>query len=186
MDPLSLGLISIIFLFALLFIGVPVGITLIVIGAIGLIILIGVPGTLNMLANLPYYEIAIWPFVTLPMFLLLGNFALYANVGEDVYKAAHTWLGKVRGGLAIATTSACAGFGFASGSSLATAAMFTSLSLPEMKRYKYSNSLASGCIAASGTIAALIPPSAVMVIITIFTEVSLSRLLIETSVKIEV
>ncbi len=178
MAPGLIGILGLIGLLALIAYGVPIGVALAVVGVIGLLAVTGTTVTMALLTSFPYHEMAHWAWIVLPMFILLGNFALHAGVGQDIYKAAYYWLGRIRGGVALSVTGSCAAFAFASGSSLATAAMFTKLALPEMERYNYDKGFTCGCIAASGTLAALIPPSGIMVIFTIFTEVHLGRLLI--------
>ena len=174
----AIGIIGLIFFFISLAVGVPIGISLGVVGFFGMVAVMGISPALGALSSLPFHYSFEWVFVVLPMFLLLGHFSFHGGIGEDAYNAAQKWLGRVRGGLAMATTGACAAFAFASGSSLATAATFTRLALPEMRRHNYDDGLSCGAIAASGTLAALIPPSGIMVVYTIFTEVSLGKLLI--------
>jgi tripartite ATP-independent transporter DctM subunit len=174
-----IGIIGLVVFFIFLAAGVHIGIAMGVVGLLGMVAVMGISPALGTLSSLPFHYSFEWVFVVLPMFLLLGHFALHGGIGEDAYNTAQKWLGRVRGGLGMATTAACAAFGFASGSSLATAAMFTHLSLPEMRRQGYDDGLSCGCIAASGTLAALIPPSGIMVVYTVFAEgVSLGKLLI--------
>ncbi|MFH1626366.1 MAG: TRAP transporter large permease subunit [Pseudomonadota bacterium] len=174
----AIGILGLIVFFIILTAGVPIGIALGVVGFFGMAAVMGISPALGSLSSLPFHYSFEWVFVVLPMFLLLGHFSFHGGIGEDAYNAAQKWLGRVRGGLAMATTAACAAFGFASGSSLATAATFARLSLPEMRRHNYDVGLSCGAIAASGTLAALLPPSGMMVVYTIFTEVSLGKLLI--------
>ena len=110
------------------------------------------------------------------MFVLMGMLCFYADLSRDVYSTMRTWMGKLPGGLAISTVGACGGFAAVSGSSLATAVTMGSISLPEMKRYKYADSLACGCVAAGGSIGILIPPSIVFIIYAGLTEESIGKL----------
>jgi tripartite ATP-independent transporter DctM subunit len=118
-----------------------------------------------------------WALVVIPMFMLMGNFASYGGVGKDLFDTAEKWLGRMPGGLLITTTVAASGFGFASGSSLACAATFTTIALPEMDRHGYHRGFTCAGIASAGTLDALIPPSGMMVVYCAFTEASLGKLL---------
>jgi tripartite ATP-independent transporter DctM subunit len=112
----------------------------------------------------------------LSVFILMGELCFHAGLSEKLYAAAYSWVGRFRGGLSMATVLACGAFSAVSGSSLATAATLGAVSLPEMKRYKYADTLATGSIAAGGTIGILIPPSVVLIIYGILTEVSVAEL----------
>src|SRR5206468_9094230 len=111
-----------------------------------------------------------------PMFVLMGYIAGEARLSESLYRACNAWLGHRRGGLALATMGACGAFAAICGSSLATAATMAQIALPEMRKYKYDDRLATGSVAAGGTIGILIPPSVVMVIYGLLTETSISAL----------
>jgi len=112
----------------------------------------------------------------IPLFILMGNFVTKAGMARELYKAAHTFVGHLRGGLAMATVMACAGFGAICGSSIATAATMTKVAYPSMKDVGYSDELATGAIAAGGTLGILIPPSTIMVIYGIMTETNIGKL----------
>jgi tripartite ATP-independent transporter DctM subunit len=112
------------------------------------------------------------------MFILMGNFALSAGIGQDTFNAAAKWLGRTKGGLAHATVLAAALFGAATGSSVGSAALFSRLALPEMVKHGYDKSLASACVAIAGTLAVMIPPSALMIVYAILTDQSIGELLI--------
>ena len=114
--------------------------------------------------------------LVIPMFVLMGNLAGVSGMSNDLFKAANRWMGHLRGGLASATIAACAGFAALSGSSLASAVTMGRVALPEMKRYKYSDGLATGSVAAGGTLGFLIPPSGGMIIYAVLTEQSIGRL----------
>jgi len=177
-SPEAIGICGLIVFFVCIALGVPIGIGMGAVGFFGMAIVKGISPALGSLGSMPFHYSYEWVFLVIPMFILMGHFSFHGGIGEDAYAAAQKWLGRIRGGLAMATTVACAAFGFASGSSLATAATFTRLSLPEMRRHNYDDGLSCGCIAASGTLAALIPPSGLMAVYTIFTEISLGKLLI--------
>jgi tripartite ATP-independent transporter DctM subunit len=123
-----------------------------------------------------FSEATDYPLTIIPLFVLMGNLAGISGMSRDLYDAAHSWLGHFRGGLASATIVGCAGFSALSGSSLAAAVTMGRVSLPEMKRYNYDDGLATGSIAAGGTLGILIPPSAGFVVYAILTEASIGRL----------
>jgi hypothetical protein len=113
-----------------------------------------------------------------PLFVLMGSFASVSGMGTDLYRTAYTWVGHRKGGLAAATIIACAGFAALSGSSVAAAATMGKVSLPEMRRYKYDSRLATGSIAAGGTLGILIPPSIVLILYGIITQTSIGALFV--------
>ena len=172
-----IGLIGFLLLIAMLLLGIPIGITMCCVAIGGIIVLQGLQPTLWIVQAVLFSESFHWVYVVVPMYFLLGNFAFYADIGADTYEAINKWLSRMRGNLIIATVAACAAMGFASGSSLATAATFTRLALPEMKKHGYHVGSACGSIAAAGTLAALIPPSGMMVIFCVLTNASLGRLM---------
>ncbi|MFC1974510.1 TRAP transporter large permease [Chloroflexota bacterium] len=178
MEPIVVGGLGVLAMLVLLALGVHVGIGMLVVGLAGFAAIGGLIGGLGMLATTPYSTTASFAFTVLPMFILMGEFAMHGGIAAELYDAATRWLGHLAGGLAMATTAACAAFGACSGVSVATAAMFTRLALPEMRKYNYDDRLSCGCIAASGTLAVMIPPSGVMVIYGIMTDQSIGRLLI--------
>ena len=119
---------------------------------------------------------------TLPLFLMMGSFAVAAGISDDIYRLAHALLGRVRGGLAYATVAGCAGFGAVSGSSIATAATFGRIALPQMKARGYAPSFASGTVAAGGTLGALVPPSGAIILFALLTEQSIATLFVAAMV----
>jgi tripartite ATP-independent transporter DctM subunit len=123
-------------------------------------------------------EASNYSLTILPLFILMGNLAGVSGMSRDLYDAAHSWFGHMKGGLASSTIVGCAGFSALSGSSLAAALTMGRVSLPEMQRYNYDNGLATGSIAAGGTLGILIPPSAGFVVYAILTEESIGRLFI--------
>lgn len=178
MDPILIGILGILAMLVLLALGVHVGVGMLLVGLVGFAAIGGWSGGLGLLAFIPYDATASFTFTVLPLFILMGNFFVHAGMGEELYTAASKWLGRLPGGLAMATTAACAAFGACSGASIATAATFTKICLPEMKKRNYDEGLASGAIAASGTLATMIPPSGVMVLFGILTQTSIGKLLI--------
>jgi tripartite ATP-independent transporter DctM subunit len=176
MTPLTIGYISIAFLILFLFSGIPIGIVMGLIGFLGMAYIGGWGAALGLVGNVPYTTFASYDLSVVPLFILMGSFCFYAGISKDLYDTVHSWLGQLRGGLAMATVAACAGFAAVSGSSLATAATMGTVALPEMKRYKYDPALATGCVAAGGTIGILIPPSIGLVIYGVITEQSIGKL----------
>jgi tripartite ATP-independent transporter DctM subunit len=133
---------------------------------------------LSALSDTPFVFAANWDLSAIPMFLLMGAIAANSGIGTALFRAAHAWFGGLPGGLAVATNWACAGFGAASGSSIAAAAVMARLAVPEMLKQKYDKGLATGVCASGGTLDALIPPSILFVIYGVFAEVSVPKLLI--------
>lgn len=172
------GAMGVVALLVMIGLAVPIGIALLVSGFAGLIALMGLDSALSFIGVSMYNVTAVYGFVAVPLFLLMGSFAFYGGFADGAYTALYKWVYKLPGALAVATTLACGAFGAASGSSQATAAIFSKISLPQMIRYNYSRPLAAGCIAASGTFATMIPPSSLLIVYGIFTEQSIGRLFI--------
>jgi tripartite ATP-independent transporter DctM subunit len=175
-SPTTAGVVGMVALLVLLFARMPIGIAMTLVGAIGIGILNSPQAALNSLGSFPYSHAAVQAFAVIPLFVLMGNFATVSGMGRDLYSAAYAWLGHRRGGLASATVLACAGFAALSGSSVASAVTMGRVCLPEMRRYAYDPRLATGVIAAGGTLGILIPPSTVMVVYALLTEQSIGRL----------
>lgn len=165
------------FLFVMLALGVHIGVSLGLGGILGMILAIGTDAAFAQLATVPFSTTNSFALAVIPLFVLMGSLATQASLTTDLYKAAYNWFGRLPGGLAMATTIASAAFGAACGSTIVNAAVFTRIALPEMTKYGYDKRLSAGCIAASGTLASLIPPSILMVIYAIITEQSVARLL---------
>ncbi|WP_160348700.1 TRAP transporter large permease subunit [Bordetella sp. 15P40C-2] len=178
LDPATTSLICVGLLFLLLVIGAHIGVALGIAGVLGMYLTIGPDAAWAQLAMVPFATTNSFMLATIPLFILMGSFATQANLTTDLYRAAYTWLGRLPGGMAIATTLASAAFGAASGSTIVNAAVFTRMALPEMTRLGYDKLLSSGCIAASGTLAALIPPSILMVVYAIITEQSIGKIML--------
>lgn len=163
-------------LFIVAFFGFPLGFAMLAVGGIGFGILRGTEPALEMVGQQILDITLNTNFAVLPMFLLMGAFVYRASLSDDLYEAADAWLGHFRGGLAMATIAACGGFAAVSGSSLATAATMAKVAIPSMRKYKYSDSLAAGTVAAGGTMGILIPPSAALIIYGILTEEDIAAL----------
>jgi tripartite ATP-independent transporter DctM subunit len=146
------------------------------VGFAGFAVIAGFDDSLGVLGTVPYGTFASYNMSIIPLFILMGAFCYYSGLSKDLYDTVHAWLGHFRGGLSMATVGACASFAAVSGSSLATAATMGTVALPEMKRYKYDDRLATGAVAAGGTIGILIPPSVVLILYAVITEQSIGEL----------
>ena len=178
MEPWLIGLIGIIVLLFLIAFRIHVAFALAIVGGIGYLAILGWRPTAGLLGLEPYTFIANFVLTTVPLFLLMGYLTHHAGLTTDVYQTARLWLSKVPGGLAIASVAGCSAFAAACGSSLATAAMMGRIAIPEMLRHKYDQGLATGTVAAAGTIGSLIPPSILLVLFGALTETSIGMLLI--------
>ena len=170
------SIIGTVVILALVFLRVPIAFAMGIVGFVGLWILGDLTPALSLVGQITYSTARNYEFSVLPLFILMGNFVNHAGLSKDLYAASNAFLGHLRGGLAMATIVACGGFASVCGSSLATAATFSKVAMPSMRRYGYADSLATGVIAAGGTLGILIPPSVVMVIYGFLTEASIGRL----------
>jgi C4-dicarboxylate transporter, DctM subunit len=176
MSPLVIGIIGLVILFLLLGIRLPVGYAMTFIGLTGFMYLVSAEGGLSMAARICWMQFSSYSFSVVPLFLLMGQVAFYSGISRRLYDTAHDWMGHMRGGLAMATVGACAGFAAVCGSSVATAATMGEVALPEMKRRGYDPALATGSVAAGGSLGILIPPSGILIIYGIMTEQSIGKL----------
>ena len=176
MSPEITGIIGILLMFLLLALRMYIGIAMAIVGFLGLSYLIGFEAGMGILGITPLAEGSSYTLSVIPLFVLMGQFAFVSGISTDIYKTVYTWMGHMKGGLAMATILACAGFAAICGSSLATGATMGMVAIPEMKNYRYDNRLSTGCVAAGGTLGILIPPSIGFVIYGILTEVSIGKL----------
>jgi tripartite ATP-independent transporter DctM subunit len=176
MDPSLLAVLILCLLFGLLAGGMPIGFAMGLSAFLGTLLLIDADAALALLGQTVYETALTYGLSVIPMFVLMGYIAGEAGLNESLYRACNAWLGHRRGGLALATIGGCGAFAAICGSSLATAATMAQIALPEMRRYKYADELATGAVAAGGTIGILIPPSVIMVIYGLLTETSISAL----------
>ncbi|TXL81703.1 TRAP transporter large permease [Vineibacter terrae] len=163
---------------ALLFFGVPVAFSLAIAGVVGLFMIGGWDSVIGILQTTTLSSVSSYELVAVPMFILMAEFVILSGIANGLFEAAALWVGRVRGGLAMATALAGAGFGAISGSSTASAATLASTSLPAMLRQGYDPKLASGVVAISGTLAMLIPPSVALVLFGVIADISVGKLLI--------
>lgn len=170
--------IAIVGLFTMLFFGTPVALALAVSGAFGLYAMGGMPMLMGILETTPLSTVSSYELITIPMFILMAEFVVLSGVADDLFDAATAWIGRVRGGLAMATAVAGAGFGAISGSSTAAAATLSSTTIPAMLKQGYEPKLACGVVAISGTLAMLIPPSIALILYGIIADINIGDLLI--------
>jgi len=180
MSGIEVGFIVFGVMLALMVIRVPIGIAMFVVGAAGYVYLTGgnVMALLNSLKNLAYARLSNYDLVVIPLFLLMGQFATHGGLSKALFRFVGAFLGHFRGGIAMAAIGACAGFGAICGSSVATAATMGQVALPELRRFGYSGSLATGALAAGGTLGIMIPPSVPLVIYAILTQESIGKLFV--------
>ena len=178
MSPEVIGLLGLLALFILLAMRMQIGFAMALVGFVGFIILNNFQAAMGVLGLEPFKITADYTLSVIPLFLLMGEFANESRMGAELYDMLYKWIGFLPGGLAMATVGACAFFAAITGSSLATAAMFGMIAYPEMRKLNYAETLATGCIAAGGTLGILIPPSSVLIIYGILTEQSIARLFI--------
>ena len=174
-DPVVglMGFFASLFLIAL---GVPVAVSLSVVAIAGYTLLNGVSGVVFVMASAPFESLFPYSLSVIPLFLMMGVFAARCGLSTDLFLAANTLVARFRGGLAMATITACAGFGAICGSSLATVATIGRVALPEMRRAGYDDSLAAASVAAGGTLGVMIPPSILLIIYGLLTEQSIGQL----------
>ncbi len=178
MDPVTVGVVGTIAVFLLLFLGMPIAYAMMLVGFAGVSYLASFGAALPMAASTLYETSSYYPYTVIPLFVVMGGFAGSSGMTMALYSTFEKWLRKLPGGLGVATIAACAGFSAVSGSSVATAAAMGTVALPEMARYKYHPMLATGSVAAGGTLGFLIPPSIGFVVYGMLTEQSIGKLLI--------
>jgi C4-dicarboxylate transporter DctM subunit len=178
MSELLLAALGFAVLLVLILVRVPIAAAMALVGVGGTAWIAGWPVALATLKQSPFERASSYTLVVVPLFMLMGYLASRSGLSQHLFRAANVWLGHWRGGLAMATVGACAGFAAICGSSVATGATMCSVALPEMRRYRYADSLSTGAIAAGGTLGILIPPSIIFVLYGIMTEQSIGKLLL--------
>jgi len=176
MTPITAGIIGFVVLIALMFLRIPVGFVMALVGFTGFGLLVTWDASLNLLARDFFSIFGSYNLTVIPLFVLMGQLAHHSGISGRLFNAAHKFFGHLPGGLAIATIGACAGFSAICGSTSATAATMASVALPEMKKYNYDPALATGVVAAGGSLGILIPPSTIFIIYGIMTEQSVGKL----------
>jgi len=178
MDPVNVGILGIFLLILLFLIRMPVAFAMAFVGFLGFSYLSTLKAGLRLLARDFFEQFFSFPLSAIPMFILMGSFAFASGIGKRLYEAAYTILGGLRGGLTMATVVACGFFAAICGSTSATAATIGKMALPEMKKYHYDDTLATGCVASAGTLGILIPPSTIFLVYGIITEQSIGKLFV--------
>ena len=174
---LALGVVLLLLLF--LFLGMPIGFTLIVVGSLGIFLVGGIDVFNGILSSTAYRSVNSFTLTTIPLFILMANFISKSNIAKDLYDCILKWIGHVPGGVGISTVFASAGFGTLSGSSVAATSIMSKICIPEMVRARYKDTFAAGLVASStGTLAVLIPPSVPLILYAVQTETSIGQLLI--------
>ncbi|MCX7590663.1 MAG: TRAP transporter large permease [Kiritimatiellae bacterium] len=178
MIPAQGATIGLLTLLALLAGSMPVAFAMLAVGLLGFAIMVSPQAALSMATTELYTTFADYNLTTIPLFVMMGQVAFHTGVSRGLFEAAYHWLGRLPGGLAMSTVGASAAFGAICGSGPATTATMATVALPEMRRYKYDTALATGCVAASGGLGMLIPPSIVFIVYAILTELSIGKLFI--------
>ncbi len=176
MSLTAIGILGIIILIIILFSNMPVGFVMGLLGFLGFAYVRGLNPGLSLMARDVFDVFSSYGLTVVPLFVFMGQIAFYSGISRRLYDSAYVLLGNLRGGLAMATVGACAGFSAISGSTNATAATMATVTLPEMKRYKYDMGLATGTVAAAGSLGILIPPSVIFIVYGILTEQSIGKL----------
>lgn len=182
MTGLAAGLTGFAALLALMAIRVPIGVAMLSVGIGGYGLYSGVTPLLAFLKTSTYYQFSTYSLSVIPLFVLMGEFATHAGMSRALYRTAAAFLGHRKGGLAMASIGGCAAFGAICGSSLATAATMGQVALPEMRRYNYSGALATGSLAAGGTLGILIPPSVILVLYALLAEQNIAKMFVAAMV----
>ncbi len=176
MNGAAIGLIGFGVLLILLVLRIPIAIAMLTVGIVGYISIAGETALFSYLKTETYWRFTAETLSVVPLFILMGQFAARAGLSQALFATANAWLGQFRGGIAMAAVGGCAGFGAITGSSLATAATMGQVALPELRRYNYAGSLATGSLAAGGTLGILIPPSIVLIIYAVMVEANVATL----------
>ena len=178
MSEITVGVIGIVVLMFLFLLRVPVAFSMAIVGFTGFAYLTSPEAGLSILSRDIFEQFSSYSLSCIPLFILMGCFAFASGISKRLYNTTYAWLGHVRGGLIMATVMACAAFGAICGSSAATAATMGKIAIPEMKRYNYDDTLATGSVASAGTLGVMIPPSTVFLVYGILTENSIGKLFI--------
>jgi C4-dicarboxylate transporter DctM subunit len=178
MSPTLIGIIGIIIMIMVFMSRMPVAYVMTLIGFLGFSVMISGKGGLALLSRTIYDVFSSYGLTTIPLFVLMGQFAFNSGISRRLYDTGYKYLGSTRGGLAMATVSACTAFGAVCGSSPATAATMATVGLPEMKRYNYADELATGAVASGGGLGMIMPPSIVLIVYGILTEQSIGALFV--------
>ncbi len=177
-NPTWTGVVGILVMLAIFMTRMPVAYVMALVGYLGFSLMISPRGGLTLLSRSIYETFASYGLTTIPLFILMGQFAFNCGIGRRLYDSAYKFMGSTRGGLAMATVTACTAFGAVCGSSPATAATMATVGLPEMKRYGYGDALSAGSVASGGGLGMIMPPSVVLIVYGILTEQSIGALFV--------
>ena len=178
MDPTLVGILGISLMVVIFFTRMPVAYVMTLLGFLGFAFMISIPGGLALLSRSIYEVFSSYGLTTIPLFILMGQLAFNSGISRRLYDTAYKFLGSTRGGLAMATVSACTAFGAVCGSSPATAATMATVGLPEMRRYHYADELSTGAVASGGGLGMIMPPSVVLIVYGVLTEQSIGALFV--------
>ncbi len=178
MSPTLIGIIGIVIMIAIFLTRMPVAYVMAMVGVVGFSIVISGTGGLNLIPRAVYDVFTSYGLTTIPLFILMGQLAFNSGISKRLYNTGYKFLGSTRGGLAMATVSACSAFGAVCGSSPATAATMATVGLPEMKRYNYADELATGAVASGGGLGMIMPPSVVLIVYGVLTGQSIGALFV--------
>ena len=178
MSPATIGVLGIALFLVLIFLGMNIGLALLLTGALGYAAVINPAAAIGLLRKVPATQASTYTLMVIPLFILMGNFAFRAGLSGALYKAGNSWFSWLPGNIACGTVAASAGFGAICGSCAATCATMGTIALPEMRKYNYSDRLSTGSIAMGGTLGILIPPSTPMIIYCIMAEESIGKMFI--------
>ncbi|MGJ7609356.1 MULTISPECIES: TRAP transporter large permease [unclassified Variovorax] len=176
MSPDAVAVLGFVALFVLMLLRVPVGMAMGLVGVVGYSYLVGPGPALKLVGQTSMRTVTDYTFGVIPMFMLMGALVSVSGVSRELFKAANSMIGHLRGGLGVATVIACGGFAAICGSSVATAATFSAVAYPEMRRFNYPQSFSTGVIAAGGTLGAILPPSTVLAVYAILTQQDIGKL----------
>lgn len=176
MSPVITGLVGILVLFAVMLAGMPIGFAMLLVGGLGAMYLVGAGGANHLVAQVSFDLISSYDYSVLPLFILMASICLAAGMADNLFRFVNAWLGRLRGGVAMAAVGACAIFAAMSASSIATAVTIGSVAIPEMQRRKYDGGLAAATVSAGGTLGILIPPSGILIMYGIITQQSIGKL----------
>jgi C4-dicarboxylate transporter DctM subunit len=178
MDPLLISILAIVAFLVLISLEMPIAFAFATVGTIGILLIRGFDPAAALLGSAPYTWATSNNLLAIPLFILMGELVVQSGISNELFDFANKWVGKFRGGLAIATTVACTAFGACCGTSIAAAATMSGVCFPPMQKYFYSQRLSTGCIAAGGSLSCLIPPSVSFIVYGTFTQTSISKLFV--------
>lgn len=176
MSLTTIAVLGIVALLVMMFLGMNIGLSMLLVGFLGYGLAVNWKAAIGVLQTVPYVQAASYTMTVVPLFIMMGNFAFASGMSENLYSAANKWIGRLPGGLACATVAACAAFGAICGSTNATTATMGIVSVPEMRKYGYSDKLSCGAVSVGGGLGVMIPPSSCFIVYGIIAEQSIGRL----------